>query len=135
MGGQTSNLILVVDPNYGDRLERAADIAPLWVVASVDNKAACKRLWSAQPTDDHRDKGAVTCYEVGDTEDRFGNLVNIIPTLEEHHGETRDARFSFPKGFILEVIGLKPADSVTNALREFGFSSFSETANGFHAYK
>jgi hypothetical protein len=129
------NVIVVVDPNYGDRLEAAAQIAPVWVIATVDNKAACTRLWNVHPTGDHREKGAVTSYEVGDTQDCFANLLNILPTLEEHHGEIRDDRFSLPKGFVLEVIGLTPADSVINALREFGFSSFVEIADGFQACK
>src|ERR1700732_1870265 len=103
MGGRMINLIVVVDPNYGDRLETAAQIAPVWVVHTIDNQAACKRLWSAHPTGDHREKGAVTCYEVGDAEDRLANLLSILPTLEEHHGEIRGDRFSFLKDFVLEV--------------------------------
>ena len=99
------------------------------------NKDACKRLWNAHPTGDHRESGAFTCYEAGDTEDRFANLLNVLPTVEEHHGEIRDHQFSFPKGFVLGVIGLTPASSVLNALREFGFSSFVELADGFQAYK
>jgi hypothetical protein len=129
------NLIVIVDPNYGDLLETAAKISPVWVVDSQINKTASNRLWSTHPSDDHRDTGAVTCFEVGDTQDRSGNLLNLVPTLEEHHGEIHDARFSFPKGFVLEVIGLTPTDNVMNALREFGFSSFIEKPDGFQACK
>jgi hypothetical protein len=131
--GQMINLMVVVDPNYGDRLAAAAQIAPVWVVATQINKAACNHLWSARPSVDHRDTGAVTCYEVGDTEDRFANLLNVLPTLEEHHGEIRDDRFSFPDGFVIEVVGLTPTDSVMTALRGSGFSSFIEIPNGFQA--
>jgi hypothetical protein len=55
--------------------------------------------------------------------------------LEEHHGEIRDDRFSFPDGLVLEVIGLTLVNSVINALREFGFSSFFEMPEGFQACK
>jgi hypothetical protein len=135
MGGKATDLIVVVDPNYGDRLETATQIAPVWVVAAVKNKAVCNRLWNANPAGDHRKKGAITCYETGDVEDRLANLLNILPTLEEHHGEIRDDRFLFPDGFVLEVIGLTLVNSVINALREFGFSSFSEIPDGFQACK
>jgi hypothetical protein len=123
-----TNLIVVVDPNYGDRLETTSHMAPVWVVASSHNKATCKRLWSAHPTSDHAEKGAVTCYNVTDAEDRLANLLNVLPDLELHYGE-------FSEGFTLEVIGLKPADSVISTLRELGFSSFSETPEGFHVRK
>jgi hypothetical protein len=81
------DLIVVVDPNYGDRLEAATHIAPVWAVASVHNKAGCKRLWDAHPTSDHSEKGAVTCYDISDPEDRLANLLNVLPDLELHHGE------------------------------------------------
>lgn len=129
------NLIVVVDPNYGDLLETAAQIAPVWVVDTQVNKAACNRLWSAHRSGDHRDTGAITCFEVGDTQDRSANLLNLVPTLEEHHGEIHDDRFLFPKGFVLEVIGLTPSASMIKALMESGFSSFIEKSDGFQARK
>ena len=123
-----TNLIVVVDPKYGDRLETVTHIAPVWVVESRHNKAACKHLWSAHPTSEHTEKGAITCYNVSDTEDRLSNLINVLPDLEEHHGE-------FCGGFTLEVIGLKLTDSVISTLRDLGFSSFSETPQGFQVRK
>src|SRR5579859_2235937 len=111
-----TNLIVVVDPNYGDHLEKTSQIAPIWVVDSPQNNAACKRLWNASATSDHSKKGGVTCYNVTDAEDRLANVINVLPDLELHHGK-------FSDGFTLEVIGLLPSDSVIGALRELGFSS------------
>jgi hypothetical protein len=54
-------------------------------------------------------------YDVTDQEDRVGNLLNVLPTLQEHHGEIRDDHFSFPKGFALGVHGLTPTETVTSA--------------------
>jgi hypothetical protein len=129
------NLIVVVDPNYGDLIGTAAQTAPVWAVATLANKTACERAWTAHRTTDHRERGAVTCYEAADTEDRLANLLSVLPTLEEHHGEICDDHFSFPKGFVLGVLGLTPAQNVTAALKEFGFSSFVEMADGFKARK
>ena len=129
------NVIVVVDPGYGDRIETAAQSAPVWTVASFVNKAACERTWAAHFTIDHRESGAVTCYDVTDQEDRLGNLLAILPMLEEHHGEIRDDHFSCPDGFILGVIGLTPTDVVTSALKKLGFSTFVELADGFKACK
>ncbi len=130
-----TNVIVIVDPNYGDRIETAAQTAPVWTVSSFVNKAACKRIWAAHRTLDHRETGAVTCYDVTDQEDRLGNLLAVLPTLEEHHGEIRDDQFSFPNGFVLEVVGLILTETVTSTLKELGFSAFVGLVEGFSASK
>ena len=134
MSGQMIDRIVIVDPSYGDRLEMtAAQIAPVWMVASVDNRG-CVQTLVERPLNWQSPRER-RCYDVGDTADRAANLPDLIPTLEEHHGETRGEQVSFPKSFLLQVIGLKPADSVINSLPEFGFSSFFEIADGFQACK
>jgi hypothetical protein len=130
-----TNLIVVVEPDYADRVERAAQVAPVWVVATQTNRHACERLWRSYPHPDHREKGAVTCYKTVNPEDRLGSLLSIVPQLETHHGEVKDDELAFPNGFVLEVIGLALADNVTNPLRELGFTSFVETPEGFQACK
>ncbi len=130
-----TNATVVVDPNYGDRIEAAAQTAPVWAVASILNKAACVRVWAAHRTVDHRETGAVTCYDVTDQEDRLGNLLAVLPTLQEHHGEIRDDHFSFPNGLVLGVLGLAPTETVTTALKQLGFSAFVGLAEGFNASK
>ena len=130
-----TDLIVVVDPNYGDRIETAAQTAPVWAVASLINKAASERIWAAHRTVDHRERSAVTCYDVTDQEDRLGNLLTVLPTWEEHHGEIHDDHFSFPRGFVLGVLGLTPTATVTSALKQLGFSGFVGVAEGFNASK
>ena len=130
-----TNVIVIVDPNYGDRIETAAQTAPVWTVCSFVNKAACERIWATHRTLDHRETGAVTCYDITDQEDRLGNLLAVLPTLEEHHGKIRDDQFSFPNGFVLEVVGLTPTETVTSTLKELGFSAFVGSTEGFSAYK
>jgi len=103
---QMTDLIVVVDPDYADHVDRAAQFAPVWVVATQRNRAACERLWRSDPHPDHRDKGAVTCYNAPNPEDRLESLLDIIPDLETHHGEVKDDELVFPDGFVLEVIGL-----------------------------
>jgi len=130
-----ANLIVVVDPDYATRLEITAQNAPLWVVATQQNRDAYERIWQSNPRVDHREKGAITSYKILNPEDRLCNLISIIPNLETHHGEIKDSEFSLPTGFVLEVIGLPLADNVAEALQEFGFTSFVRTAEGFQACK
>jgi hypothetical protein len=122
-----TDLIVVLDPNYGDRIETVAETAPVWAVASLVNKTACERIWAYHRTVDHRERGAVTSYDVTDQEDRLGNLLSVLPTLEEHHGEIHDAHFSFPNGFVLAVFGLAPTESVTSRLKDLDAPGSSDS--------
>lgn len=63
------------------------------------------------------------------------NLLTILPTLEEHHGDLTGDAFSFPAGFVLAAVGLAPTKAVVSALRNLGFSAFVETADGFNTSK
>jgi len=128
-----SNLIVILDPRFGDRLESLSQGAPIWIVASPENKEACHSLWANHPRTDHRDRGAVTHYDVSNLEDRAGNLLDIIPQLETHHGEVKGNEITFPDGFLLEVVGLPLTEVVADGLREVGFSSFVNTNEGFQA--
>ena len=99
------DLIVIVDPNYGQGLDRAAQFAPLWIVDTPINKEACKRYWDRHPHRDHREQGAVTSYKTVNPQDRLGSFLGIIPQLEDHHGGIKDRMFVFPRDFTLEVIG------------------------------
>jgi hypothetical protein len=129
------DLIIVVDSDYAERLETSAKAAPVWIVATQANRRACERLWKANPHPDHRERGAITCYETSDPEDRLESLLGIIPDLEIHHGEVQGNELVFPNGFVLEVIGLALTDNVVTALRQLGFTSFVERPEGFQARK
>jgi hypothetical protein len=129
------DLIVIVDPDYAGQLEKAAESAPVWIVATEINRNTCERLWKSSPHADHREKGAITSYNISNPEDRLGNLTGIIPQLELHHGEWDNDDLAFPRGFVLEAIGLELTDEVADALREFGFISFDATPQGFTAHK
>jgi hypothetical protein len=130
-----ANVIIVVDPEYGDRLEAVAQLAPLWVVDTQINKKAFERLWKARPHADHRETGALTSYKTPNPEDRVRSLLGIVPELETHHGEVEEDELVFPNGFVLRVIGLAMAADVARPLRDLGFRSFIETSEGFEARK
>jgi hypothetical protein len=130
-----TNVIVIVDPDYGDRLNRVEQLAPVWVVDTQINKKAFERLWKAHPNPDYREKGAITSFRTPDPEDRLSSLLGIMPELAIHHGDVEENELVFPKGFVLCVIGLAIADDVISALRELGFKSFIETTEGFEACK
>ena len=130
-----SNLIVVLDPDYGHRLDTVAQIAPVWAVDTQVNKEAVERLWKTRTHADHREKGAITSYRTQNPADRLNSLLGIIPELETHHGKVEDNELIFPDGFVLGVIGLTMNDAATSALQELGFKSFNKTRDGFEARK
>ena len=79
--------------------------------------------------------GATTSFKVTDPQDRQTNLIDIIPQLETHHGSLINNDLHFPSGFELEVIGLPLGNEVKEALRKYGFSTFSASTTGFEAKK
>jgi hypothetical protein len=127
------DLILVVDPSYSEQIDIAAQSAPLWIVSTPINRSACERAWKAKHHPDHREKGAITCYHTANPDNRTESLFGILDQLETHHGEVRGDVMRFPKGFVLEVIGIQSDEEIATALREFGFTSFFNTAGGFQA--
>jgi hypothetical protein len=129
------DLIVIVDPQYGDRLEALAQLAPVWMVDTHINKESVERAWKTRPDADHREKGGVTAYKTQNPEERLSSLLGVMPDLEIHHGSVENNELVFPKGFVLSVVGLTISDDVMSALQNFGFTSFIETAEGFEACK
>lgn len=130
-----ADLIVILESDYAQSLEAATRRAPVWIVSSQANRAACEQRWQSDPHRDHRDMGAVTCFDSVDPEDRLGNLLEIVPQLATHHGTIENDEGSFPAGFVLEVVGLALEDNVTDALKEIGFTAFLRTEEGFQAVK
>ena len=130
-----SDLIVIVDPDYGELLERSARSAPVWIVDTPTNREVFVRLWNHLSNPDHRAKGAITSFKITNPQDRMGNLLGILPELETHHGEVGGNYLVFPPGFVLKVIGLELTENVKSALRDFGFKSFVGIPVGFQACK
>jgi len=130
-----TKLIVVVDPDYGDRIERLAAAAPVWIVDTPTNRTPCELLWKSHPHRDHRESGALTLYRTSSAEDRVRSLLGVFPQLETHHGEVIGNEVVFPSGFVVDVIGLVPNERVTKELRMLGFTSVTEIPEGFRAEK
>jgi len=130
------DLIVILETNYAEHLEETAQLAPVWIVNTPVNRAECERLWKSDSHFDHRERGAITSYDIADPEDRLASLLGILPTLEDHHGDVIDNHLRFPEGFALEVIGLTLTDEVIASLQEAaGLTTFVKTSTGFRAVR
>lgn len=131
--GDAADLIVVVDPKYGSRLDQTVQLAPVWIVGTQGNDAAITRNRRGRSSADHRGIGTCTSFEVPDGTGGLDTLLGILPVLEIHYGELRGDCFQFADGFTLDVHGLALEGEGTDGLRQFGFSRFTETPNGFRA--
>jgi hypothetical protein len=139
------DLYFVVDPSYSGELQVLAAEVPVWIVGTTVNKEACRRIWGQHAITDHRLPGSITSFDVSDPGDRASSLLNILPVLEEHYGDSDDREFEalvrdrerrymhFPNGFRISVVGLKLTAGLRKSLREFALDSFAPTATGFQA--
>ena len=130
-----TDVVVVLDPAFGERLESLLPLAPIWIADTEINKPTYERLWRDHKHEDHREKGAITSFKVSDTNNRVKSLLDIIPDVETHHGRAEGKELVFPYGFVLMVIGVPLNKDVTEALRGYGFTAFRETADGFQAIK
>lgn len=129
------DVIVVLDPAFGDRIEEIAARGPVWVVESSINTPVIRDMWRTQPHVDHREVGAITSCPVSDTEARVDNLLHVLADVEIHHGSADGAELVFVDGFKLEIVGVDLSREVLDGLREYGFHVFADTPDGFTAEK
>ena len=114
------NLIVVLEPKLDD-LERVSRAAPVWIVETDLNRRACERLSKISPRSDHREIGAVTCFQASNANDHLSTLNGILQQLETHHGEVEQDAIIFSRNFVLDIIGLPLTEPAKAVLSNFGF--------------
>jgi hypothetical protein len=118
--GQHSEILIVLDPHYGDRLHNIAANGPVWIVDTPDNRKSF-----ADGT------GFVTnsaLFKMSDPQCRRESLLKIIPDIADHFGTS-----SFPDGDYRQcrVIGLPLSEKVREELNVAGVHALDADENGF----
>jgi hypothetical protein len=118
-------IFVVLDPEYGDRINDVASQGPVWLTSSDMNRAAVERYWKTSPRDAH----GVTYWSeprTGATEEEW---LGILDSLEVHHSEP----WAGPGIAGLEVIGAFASPQAQVALSEYGYEITASTPVGFSA--
>ena len=115
---------LVLDPEFGERLQGLVEHAPIWALNSTTNRAATEWLWEKEPDTRRR----ITLFDVPDypldTQEFIGVVASIVAQRTKHaEGPLED----------VEVIGMELFPDLNGALLEFGFQSVESTVRGFKA--
>ncbi len=102
---------IVVDPDFGDRLNSIAERMPVWVADTPGNAAAIKRLFRELR---RTGEGSVTSFIV----DKKAHPTSVLPaTIESvnlHHGMYSQD----PPYRQIKVYGVWPGDLTNNVLEE-----------------
>jgi hypothetical protein len=115
---------MVLDPEYGERLQALVEHVPVWALNSTTNRAATEWLWEK----DADTRSRITLFDVPDypldTQEFIGVVAGMVAQRGQH-GETPLEN--------LEVIGMELFPDLNGALLEFGFQSVESTVRGFKA--
>ena len=117
---------IVVDLSFGERLASLPEGEPVWIIESASNTPVAHRLRTERPKD-YLD--GITTFTPGSGSSAEGELIRILETVDEHHGEySADPPYS-----LLDVIGCSPSEHVRSALAELEFAVTEQTSDGFRA--
>lgn len=119
---------VVVDPEFGERLEALAARMHVWVVDSSANRAVAKRIWASGTT---ALRAGVTIFAKGAATDDEALLLSVLESVDLHHG----VHSHHPPYSTLEVVGVNASPVLWEGLAELGFKDFAETPTGFRGSK
>ena len=122
--GAETTLGLVVEPEFGERMQGLVERMPLWAINSTTNRAAAEWLWEKAPDTRKR----ITLFDVPDWPLDTQEFVGVIASID-----TQRKQQNQPPVEDLEVIGMELFPDLNGALLEFGFKTIEPTVGGFCA--
>jgi hypothetical protein len=124
---QEKRVLLVLDPNFGERLAVKAASQPVWIIRSSTNTPVVQRLRVERGKES--DPADVATFNEDASKSAEEQFLSIIGTIDLHHGS-----FSAAVPYsMLEVVGCEATGQVLAALDELGLKVASVTDNGFVA--
>jgi hypothetical protein len=113
-----THVVLVVDPEFGRKAKRQAELGPLWVIKSPQNTSVIEELWAAGSS---RFINSPACFDAVPGRSLEDSAEICIGTVHDHHPEWR----------VFEIVGTPPTERLLDALRECAAGSVRATATGF----
>jgi hypothetical protein len=120
-------VLVVVDPDFGDRLRQAWHGQAVWIAMSPANAPVVHALWASAPSQTHLTRITGFRYSKGVAAEDF--LLAELDAVQLHHGPYSTGS----PCTLLEVIGAQLTSAVQNALSELGFKVFQKGVDGFIA--
>jgi len=108
------SVTIVVDPDFGAKLQAAASVHPVWIAHTDQNRAEAERLWASGAQ-------GITTFVVTQPFNTEEAAVRVLSQVLMHHPRARELR----------VIGCSPSPLVREAFAEEGFQITEESDGGF----
>ena len=118
---------IVVDTEFGNRIEQLAREMPVWVVDTPVNRAAAEQFHREGSSPTHRD--GVTTFKVDVSGTPNDWCRDILQAVDLHHGELSHDP---PYGSVM-VIGTDLSAELRMVFERYGFKEFSVEDEGFRA--
>ena len=107
----TYKVCVVVDRNFGERLAQVAVGVPVWIVDTSSDKDAIRRIWNANPTQDHL--SGVTSFSDMESASAEELFLMEIETIDLHHG----AYSADPPYPLIEAFGAPLTGRIVDVLK------------------
>ena len=123
---------LVLDPEFGDRLNLVAARTHVWAVGTPTNRGVAEEMWEALPKPfEYSIESGVTTFDpaLGAGPEEWCKA--ILGTIDQHHDDMSHG----PGYSVLEVYGLQFNERLHPVFGQLGFSLIEETRYGFRAIK
>lgn len=124
---RVNKVILVLVPDYGDRLASLAATSHVWVIDTPVNRRAASEYWLQHPKSDV--ERGITTFKSRKDESPWESCLKMLDTIDLHHGSYS----SNPPYSVLEVIGTPLTKTVKSAVAALGFTRFEKMVEGFRA--
>ncbi|MEI9886607.1 MAG: hypothetical protein WDN08_08920 [Rhizomicrobium sp.] len=113
-----THVMLVVDPDFGQRAKNHAKLYPLWVIKSPRNTPVIEWLWANETSPW---PSAPTVFDAVSGRTAEDSAVAFIGTVDDHH----------PDWQTFEVVGVPLSQKLLDAMHECASGSAAATATGF----
>ncbi len=129
MNSKLYRVHVVVDPLYGEKLGRFPSDEPIWIVDTEVNRPVVERLRRERKICNNLE--GITSFKTSTDKSREDIFLEELATIDLHHGEySHDPPYS-----VLNVIGAACSGTLKEALKEYGFTEYERTAEGFMTWK
>ena len=126
-GNFTGSVLVVLDPNYGERLRQMWPGRAVWIAMSPINEPTVRSLWASHPDADPL--SGITGFRFDTNALPENSLLDNLYEIDLHHGQ-----YSSKDPYtVLEVSGAELTIDVRKALCKLGFETFLDHTGGFTA--
>jgi hypothetical protein len=126
-GNLPGSVLVILNPNYGERLRQVWPGRPVWIAMSSINELTVRSLWASHPDGDQL--SGITGFRFDAGAPPENRLLDNLSMIDLHHGlySSKDPYT------VLEVSGARLTIDVREALCKLGFEKFLENTDGFTA--